>query len=281
MGAADRLSVNNHSHMKHLRKFTSILAISALLFCITAPALSAKSEDELLKATEEIASGKKALNGPSGDTWLLAVWDWISTKAVAAWEWLYNNCHAILFAELKVTETNWVVAVILLAVLSLMILSGCLAASTAQMRRHPKTRYFFFGFFTFFVGPVWLMLNLDILGEDERKAKIAEEAAMARAEKAERERKELEQAKKSGQVFEPAVSETGVVWNQEYFRSIQRLEDGTPAGPWTVTYNSITVKVIEIIEPLAEFVHVRFINMEGHELKGRIPYHRITQWDAC
>ncbi len=148
----------------------------------------------------------------------------------------------------------------------------------AQMRRHNKWRFFWAGFFTFFIMPVYLLLKLDIKGERERLARMAEEAEKKREAKAEQARKEAEIKAEQG-VEAPAVSEEGVVWNREYFTKIARLSDGTPDGPWDVCYNGVAVRVLQIIDPQDEFVQVRLLNQENKTMNGRIPYARIEKWD--
>ena len=110
--------------------------------------------------------------------------------------------------------------------------------------------------------------------------RLAQEAAAKKAEKEERERLQMQGQKEKG--FEaPVVSSEGVAWNQNYFNSIQRRPDGTPDGPWEVTYNNVHVRVLEILEVLPNLVAVRLVNQEGHEMRGRIPFAKIEQWDRA
>lgn len=238
----------------------------------------AKKEQELLENTKEVAEGKLSMQGPMHDEWLIAAWEFVKEHTIAAWNWLTTHVKNVLTDDFQIFETSIPGVVILLVILTLMFLSGAWGASIAQTRRHPRVPFFCLGFFTFFAGPVYLLYNMDIKGEKEMLAKLAEEAAIKRAEAEERARREqLGQTEKG--VQPPAVSETGVVWDQNYFNSIQRKADGTPDGPWEVTYNGVHVRVLEILEVLPNLVAVRLINQEGNELRGRIPFAKIEQWD--
>ena len=215
-----------------------------------------------------------------GDAWIEAAWEKICELAKSFWEWFSNWIHEMLFTDLGLSEASPRTLIILLVVLAVMLASGAWAASIAQMRRHPALPFFALGFFTFFIGPACLLYNLNIKGEDERKAQFAEAAARKREEEEARAERELAQAKERGKIEAPAVSAEGIVWDQNYFASIQRKEDGTPNGPWTVAYNGIEVTVTEIIEVLPEFLQVRLINLEGMPMVSRIPYSKIEKWDA-
>ena len=214
-----------------------------------------------------------------GDAWIAAAWAKICELAKAFWEWFSNWIHEMLFIDLGLSEATPGAIITLLVVLAVMIASGAWAASVAQMRRHPTLPFFALGFFTFFIGPACLLYNLSIKGEDERKARFAEEAARKREEEAARAERDLAQAKERGKVEDPAVSPDGIVWDQNYFSSIQRKEDGTPNGPWAVAYNGIEITVTEIIEILPDFLQVRLINLEGMPMVSRIPYSKIEKWE--
>lgn len=269
---------------RHLNSLLLAFFLASAFF--TSPLLADSQEDaqkvqEQLQITQDIADGKLALNGPTSDTWLIAAWEFVRNNAVKFWDWLSTLVTSVLAEDFKAQDTNPVGAIVLLSILTLMTLSGAWAASIAQSRRHPRVKFFVIGFFTFFVGPYRMLLNLDIKGEKEALAKLAEEAAAKKAEKEERARKEQEGQINKGIVQPPAVSETGVVWDQNYFSSIQRKADGTPDGPWEVAYNGVHVRVLEILEVLPNLVAVRLINQEGNELRGRIPFAKIEQWDRA
>ena len=238
----------------------------------------AQKEQELLDNTREVAEGKLSMKGPMHDEWLVSAWNFTKEHTLSAWDWLTTHVKNVLTDDFQVSEASAISVVILIAILTLMFLSGAWAASIAQTRRHPRVKFFWVGFFSFFVGPAYLLYHMDIKGEKERLARLAEEAAVKKAEAEERARREQMGKTEKGEQ-PPAVSTEGIVWDQNYFNSIQRKEDGTPDGPWEVTYNGVHVKVLEILEVLPTVVAVRLINQEGHELRGRIPFAKIEQWD--
>lgn len=247
---------------------------------LTLPALSSA----LLGAERSNASKlaelkeREAGNPLTGDTWLLAAWDKICGWAKAAWEWLSTNVHTMLIQDMGMGDANLVALLVMLAIITVMLASGAWAASIAQMRRHNGLPYFFLGLVTFFVGPVYLLFTLEIKGEKEQLERFAQDAAKKRAEEEERKQKEAMQARERGQEV-PAVSAEGVVWNKDYFASIQRKDDGSPNGPWKATYNGVTVRVEEILDALDECLQARIVNQEGATITGRIPYSRLQAWE--
>ncbi len=247
---------------------------------LTLPALSSA----LLGAERSNASKlaelkeREAGNPLTGDTWLLAAWDKICGWAKAAWEWLSTNVHTMLIQDMGMGDANLVALLVMLAIITIMLASGAWAASIAQMRRHNGLPYFFLGLVTFFVGPVYLLFTLEIKGEKEQLERFAQDAAKKRAEEEERKQKEAMQARERGQET-PAVSAEGVVWNKDYFASIQRKDDGSPNGPWKATYNGVTVRVEEILDALDECLQARIVNQEGATITGRIPYSRLQAWE--
>ena len=253
------------------------LALAILLPGVVTPLCAAGNENKEGESPELLDKTIDAVN-PSSDTWLVAAWEFVRDHTLKAWNWLATHVHNVLTEDFKVLDTSIPVSIVLLVLLTLMMLSGAWGASIAQARRHPRVKFFAFGFFTFFAGPAWLLMNLDIKGEKEMLERLAKEAAAKKAEAEERER-----LQKEGQIEKgyeaPAVSNDGVVWNEEYFKSIQRKADGTPDGPWDVTYNNVHVQVLEILEVLPNLVSVRLVNQEGHEMRGRIPFARIEKWD--
>lgn len=232
---------------------------------------------------EESTGGNEEMNPLTGDTWLIAAWGKICTLAKNAWEWFRDHVQKMLIEDLGLGEADSgtvVVMLVVLFILTLMLASGAWAASIAQMRRHPAPKFFLFGFFTFFIGPAHLLYSLDIKGEEEQKAAFAAAAAQKRAEAATRAKLEEEQALARGKKQVAAVSTDGIVWNKDYFISIQRKEDGTHAGPWAVQFNNIPVTVLKIIEVFDENVQVQMLNLEGVKTMGRIPFARIQKWEA-
>ena len=269
--------------LKMKSKFSAIrLLLFALLLSLSTlsaqDAGQGRNPHNALKQMKEVVSAEADKASEESNTWFKAGWAWVCKVSEKGWDAFSGFVKRMLFDDLHAQDANWTVIIVLLAILSIMIGSGCWAASIAQMRRHPRIKFFFLGFFTFFGGPVWMLLNLKIKGEDERLAKLAEEAAAKQAEKEEQKRLEAEGRVAKGEV-KPAVSEDGIVWDSSYFNSIARREDGTPAGPWQVTYNGVTVRVNNIVEVLPECIQVNMVNQEGTALVGRIPYSRIESWD--
>lgn len=272
--------------MKSLTRQTTAriaLAILLLLPTLAIPMMAdtqseAQKEKELLENTQKVADGELSMKGPMHDEWLVAAWNFTKEHTIAAWNWLRTHVNNVLTEDFRIGETSLSSSIILIVILTIMFFSGAWGASIAQTRRHPRLPFFFIGFFTFFIGPVYLLYNMDIKGEKERLEKLAEEAAIKKAEAEERKRREQMGKSEKGEQ-PPAVSETGITWDQNYFNSIQRKADGTPDGPWEVTYNGVHVKVLEILEVLPNLVAVRLINQEGNELRGRIPFAKIEQWD--
>ena len=258
--------------------FLVILPLCLATTVLADAKVEAQKEKELLENTKEVAEGKLAMKNPMHDEWLVAAWEFVKEHSIATWNWLATHVNNVLTDDFQIHETSLVAAVVMIVILTLMFSSGAWAASIAQTRRHPRLPFFFLGFFTFFAGPAWLLYNLDIKGEKERLQRLSEEAAVKQAEKEARERREQMGRAERGEEL-PAVSQTGIVWDQNYFNSIQRKADGTPDGPWMVSYNGVHVKVLEILEVLPNLVAVRLINQEGNELKGRIPFAKIEQWD--
>ena len=262
---------HKHSKMQNFSRKTKALTFLLLAMSVSLLAQSAPAAGDSAEETD--------MNPLAGDTWLIAAWGKICDGAKAFWEWLSGVVNTMLFEDLGMSNANYTTLIIILAVLTIMLASGAWAASIAMMRRHTAPKYFIYGFLTFFIGPAHLMYSLDIKGEKEQKEMFAREAEEKRAEEAERKLKEAEQAKERGKEA-PAVSSDGVVFDQAYFESIQRKEDGTPNGPWRVAYNGIEITVNEIVEVLPECVQVRMINLEGNPMVGRIPYSRIEKWET-
>ena len=112
---------------------------------------------------------------------LIAGWETICKLAKGFWEWVTSNVHTMLIEELGLTTTDPKILITLIAILTVMLASGAWAASIAQMRRHRAPAFFILGFFTFFVGPAYLLYHLEIKGEKEQKEEFARIAAEKRA----------------------------------------------------------------------------------------------------
>ncbi len=252
-------------------RLTAVLM--ALLLTLPLPLSAAK------KLTEDEAREKYGLHATVKDEWAIAAWEWVRDHAVAAYQWGREKICGMLFDDMGVDAADQVGLAWPVFIALLMLLSGCWAASIAQMRRHNRLYFFLLGFFTFFVGPAILLFKLDIKGEKELKARIAEEAAERRAQEAERRALEEQRAIASGQQLQPKVSEEGEVWDKAFFERIAHRADGTPAGPWDAVYNGgIEAHVLQILEAQENFVQVRYVNMAGKEMVGRIPLARLESW---
>ena len=255
----------------HLRRLAALLT-AALLLAQTLP-LAAK------KLTEEEAREKYGLHATVHDEWAVAAWEWTRDHVVAAYDWGKAQICGMLFEDMGVDTVDQVGLACPAFIALLMLLSGCWAASIAQMRRHNRLVFFLVGFFTFFIGPIVLLFKLDIKGEKELLARIASEAAEKRAQAAAKAALEEQQAIASGQQVVPKVSEEGDVWDKAYFERIAYRADGSPAGPWDAVYNNgIEAHVLQILEAQDSFVQVRYVNMAGKEMVGRIPLAKLESW---
>ncbi len=261
-----------------MRKFFTahgrlMVALMAVLLTLPLPQAAAK------KLTEEEAQEKYGLHATVKDEWAIAAWEWVRDHAVAAYDWTKEKICGMLFDDMGVDGADQVGLAWPAFIGLLMLLSACWAASIAQMRRHNRLVFFIVGFFTFFIGPAILLFTLDIRGEKELKARIADEAAEKRAAAAAKAALEEQQALASGQQVQPKVSEEGDVWDKAYFERIAYKADGSPAGPWDAVYNGgIEAHVLQILEAQDTFVQVRYVKMAGKEMVGRIPLGKLESW---
>ncbi len=184
--------------------------------------------------------------------------------------------NQIFKEDMKVDQINWFIFVPLFVLLNVMLLSGFRAAALAKACKRSSTFFFLVGFFSFFclekpLKTQRIKQQFQQLQQDHQQALDAEDADA---------RKQVEEAIANGFVAQVTAPD-GTPMTQSYFKSIMRKDDGTPAGPWTVTYNGTTVTVLEITDAMLDGMQVRFSNLSGQEIRGRIPYSRITQWEDC
>lgn len=270
------------------RQLLWLLAFLWLIVGATPLAAADNGKDHLGRpknATEALKEAKKniqeesgKLRSPTEDTWLIAIKDWCVKIGKATWKGTVGFGKQVFVEDLQVPERNIKVSGVLLFFLTLMIISGASAASTAIMRRHPALKFFGFGMAAVGFAPIYLLLKLDIKGEAQRLEELAEASRIRKAAQEEKERMERQAQMEAGQIVEPTVSAEGITWDQSYFKSIARNADGTPAGPWLVRYNGNTVHVLEIVLALPECVQVRFVIPGQNEQMGRIPYSRLEEW---
>jgi hypothetical protein len=176
---------------------------------------------------------------------------------------------------------------LLLAVIALWLFSGCWASSIASSRRHSPLLHFFLGLCAPFVYPLLILFAMDIRGARERGRK--QEAAKAKDQQVEEEKRRV--AEMVGRELtempdgQPGQAEPEApapeVFNAEYFTRIARDEQGNFTGPWRVVFGSNEVRVLRILEPLAEVVSVEIEARDGAKAKFRIPYARITVCEPC
>lgn len=269
-----------------MKKHLNVLKLIFLAAILTATAVCAQTQDVgqgrspkgALTQMKKMVTEEADKASEESNSWFKAGWAWVCKTSQKCWDKSYGFVRRMLIDDLQADQANWKVIIVLIAVFSVMIGSGCWASSIAQMRRHKRRKFFLLGFVTFFGGPVWMLFKLPIKGEDQRLEQLAAEAAAKKAEKEEQARLEAEGRIAKGEV-KPAVSADGTVWDSAYFNAIARRENGSPAGPWVVTYNGVTVRVNSIVEVLPECIQVNMVNQEGSALVGRIPYSRIESWE--
>ena len=152
--------------------------------------------------------------------------------------------------------------------------SACWAASIAAARRHNAFISFLLGLLIPWLYPLVILFAMNIPGKwdiaqkkrDEKKAEVA--AIIEEAEK-----NDLQPDENGVIPYEPTPA---------YFNKISRKEDGSPAGPWKVSFNGNLITVTSIVEVLPEAVSVEFHQPGKTDiLKMRIPFSRIESWEAA
>ncbi len=204
------------------------------------------------------------------EDWLRAVWNF------TLWLWdkigeFAHYCFDKLLAE--EVHFSFMGGFFLFAISTLMIGSGCWAASIAISRRHNGKLHFLLGALIPLLYPFIIMFAMGLKGEGERR-KLLEEEQKAKDLAAAEKQKVLE-IQKGGVKAE--VIETSE-FNVEFFKKIARDAEGDKAGPWKVVFAGNEIKVLEILEAHPDLVLVEMLGREDTKEKIRIPYNRIDSW---
>ena len=154
-----------------------------------------------------------------------------------------------------------------------LLASACWAASIAAARRHNAFLSFLLGLLFPWVYPLVILFTMNIPGKwDIAQQKREEKKAEVEALIEEAEKNDLQPDENGVIPYEPTPA---------YFNKIARNADGTPAGPWQVSFNGNLIVVTTIVEVLPEAVSVEFHQPDKKDvLKMRIPYIKIESWEA-
>jgi len=206
------------------------------------------------------------------ERWLQEVWAfvvWLAGKFVA----IAQFCLGKLLAEN--VSFNFLAAVLLVLATTILIGSGCWAASIALSRRHSGWLHFLLGALMPGLYPLVIMFAMGLKGERQRKKQMAAER-LAREKEAEEKRLIMEI--QGIQPQEAPIEEDEGKFNAQYFERIARDADGNKAGPWKVNFAGSDIVVQEILDVQADFVLVEMIGREGTHEKIRIPYSKVESW---
>lgn len=204
----------------------------------------------------------------------------VKAFVINCWEWLIAKIKWFSKETVKAEIDADFGVTVFLALLILFVLGSAFwSASIAASRRHRQIPHFVLGLLFPWVYPLIILFKMGIKGEKEALAKMAEKEAAAK-EREDEKKKNIE-LNTGGEAASEAAAPEESVWTQKHFAEIARKPDGTPAGPWEVTYaGGIHVHVTQIIEALPQVVHVEFTDDKGKAVRMRIPYARIESWDA-
>ena len=191
------------------------------------------------------------------------------------WAWLCNETVDYAKATERADfECDFGVAFFLAVLVLFFLGSACWAASIAACRRHNAVVHFIIGLLLPWIYPLVILFAMDIKGTRAMRRKIEQQRVEAEAAEAERQKNiELNSGKSE------LKEDDGALWTQKKMDGMARRPDGTPAGPWNVTYAGRFVKVLHIVEALPEVVSVEFEDDNGSTLKMRIPYAKIESWE--
>ncbi len=207
------------------------------------------------------------------ESWLRTAWAIIVEIA----EFIVKLAQAglkILGAEQ--VEFNPAYGSLMLLVFTVMLGSGCWAASIALSRRHSGWLHFLLGFFLPVLYPVVILFAMNLKGESKRRKHLA--AKNRQKEEQEIERQKMFELQGIGP-SEPEQAEVEEkVWNQRYFERLAITDTGTPAGPWNVVVAGHAFVVLQILEAQESVVLVETGGREGGTQKLRIPYSKIESW---
>jgi hypothetical protein len=178
---------------------------------------------------------------------------------------------------------EWPLIVVLLGGMTAWLVSGCWASSIASSRRHSPLLSFVLGLGVPYVYPVIILFAMDIRGAKERRKK--QDEAKAKDAAAQDERRHVAELVGREMLVDDAETDEELtpacVFDAAYFERIARDEQGNQNGPWRVIFGGTEVKVLRIVEPLAEVVSVEIETRDGGQAKFRIPYARITECEPC
>ena len=154
-----------------------------------------------------------------------------------------------------------------------LLASACWAASIAAARRHNAFVSFLLGLLLPWIYPLVILFAMNIPGKwDIAKQKREKEQAEVNALVEEAEKNDLQPDENGVIPYEPTPA---------YFNKIARKADGTPAGPWKVSFNGNLIIVTAIIEVLPEALSVEFHQPNKNDiLKMRIPFSKIESWET-
>jgi hypothetical protein len=206
------------------------------------------------------------------ERWLQQVWAflvWLGGKFMA----IARFCLEKLLAEN--VSFNFPAAVLLVLATTILIGSGCWAASIALSRRHSGWLHFLLGALMPGIYPLVIMFAMGLKGERKRKK---QRAAERRAREKEEEEKRLVMEIQGIQPQEEPVEEDEGEFNAQYFERIARDASGNKAGPWKVNFAGADIIVQEILDVQADFVLVEMTGREGTNEKMRIPYSKVESW---
>lgn len=173
-------------------------------------------------------------------------------------------------------EFNPVAGAVLLLVFTLMLGSGCWAASIALSRRHAGWLHFLLGFFLPVLYPVVILFAMDLQGGSQRRKQLEAERRQKEQQEIERQKMLELQGVKPSEPEQSGVAEQ--VWNQRYFERLAITDSGVPAGPWNVVVSGNAFVVLQILDAQESVVLVETGGREGGTQKLRIPYSKIESW---
>ncbi|NMA41934.1 MAG: hypothetical protein GX946_00970 [Oligosphaeraceae bacterium] len=210
--------------------------------------------------------------------WLKVAWQFLVWCAGKAMEFIHF-CLDKLLAE-KVTFDFGVAASIIL-ITTLLIGSGCWAASIAISRRHSGLLHFVLGLVFPIIHPFTIMFGMDLHGERARRKKLAAEQRKREQAEVEKQRMlEIQGAHKTEEQGEESTEDTEKKkrFDKAYFERIARDKSGENAGPWQVGFGDDDIIVQQILEVQDNLLLVEVTGREGKNEKLRIPYNRIDYW---
>ncbi|MDD3694484.1 MAG: hypothetical protein PHG44_00775 [Lentisphaeria bacterium] len=208
--------------------------------------------------------------------WIRAVWQFLVWFAGKFMDFAHF-CLDKLLAENVVFEFDKALFIVLFS--TLLIGSGCWAASIAISRRHSGPLHFVLGAMFPLIYPFIIMFCMELHGEGSRRRKLEEEKRQKELAEEEKQRvleiQGLREKKEEGQSSEDKQQPS---FNKSYFEDIARDESGQKAGPWKVGFGGNDIVVQQILEVQDSLLLVELSGREGKNEKLRIPFNRIDYW---